>query len=488
MLTLRFNAPVLARVSILGALLLLVVLVALPFASNRTPAFTLLLGCTALIACASAWVQVWHPTPDEFPGRASRWGWVVAVLLFVPLGVGFAQAVGWLDTADVHATRLHNHHAALYGLAFVAVLVLVRTTDQLMWLLGAVFAAGILQSVIAILLFSAGSEYVFQGVRVHHGDRATGTFANPDQLANYLGLTMAAGFGLVLAGWKRATGTAPRGWRGSASVVVAFILSPRMLVRLLLVLGVITLVLTRSRMGNAAFFLVVPVVGLLLMWRSREMRKASAVLVISLLVVDVVVVGQWVGLARVVDRLERTEIARTPPTGAEVPAGDAHHYVVAPPPREETLEQRVQAARDLWHAVEQRPWAGWGAGTFFVIFPQFRSSEAHVGWNYPHVHSDYVEIAAELGLPTLLALAVAWLATLVRCVQLLSDRSSPPVRGLAAGAAVAMLFVFVHVWVDFHLHITANAYTLTVLMAAVWAAPGPAPARRPNAVRKSGKP
>ena len=45
------------------------------------------------------------------------------------------------------------------------------------------------------------------------------------------------------------------------SVSGAFILSPKMRLRLLLVVMVIALVLTRSRMGNAAFFAAMLIVG-----------------------------------------------------------------------------------------------------------------------------------------------------------------------------------------------------------------------------------
>ena len=63
----------------------------------------------------------------------------------------------------------------------------------------------------------------------------------------------------------------------------AFILGPKMRLRLLLVVMVIALVLTRSRMGNAAFFAAMLIVGSIAIVLARKTAPKTIALIASLL-------------------------------------------------------------------------------------------------------------------------------------------------------------------------------------------------------------
>ena len=320
------------------------------------------------------------------------------------------------------------------------------------------------------------------GTLLNTQGRATGTFANFDHLANFLTLCLAAGIGLMLTQLGRSDRPRGRNWQQRLHAGLGFMLSAKMLLRLLLVLMVVALVLTRSRAGNGVFLAAVLLLGLWVFATSRQWRRPAALLVVSLLVVDVVVVGQWVGLDKVVKRLEATELALQQAEAASAAAGAAAAVVTPtalppnmrrpPPRREETLEERWYAARDALQLVLQRPWTGHGAGSFYVVFPGAKS-EVFGGYPYrwDHAHSDYVEIAADTGLPGLALLAAVFLATFGRALALVTDRQPPQTRGVAAGVLMGLVCALCHSLVDFNLQIYANAMVLTVLSALVWSIP-----------------
>lgn len=84
------------------------------------------------------------------------------------------------------------------------------------------------------------------------------------------------------------------------------------------------------------------------------------------------------------------------------------------------------AAMDM---VQARPWTGWGPGTWLDIYPRFRypAEFEHLS----HAHSVYLHLAAEYGLPML----VAFLAMVVSVVR----RAVRAVRQGPDGAQVAAL-------------------------------------------------
>ena len=87
-------------------------------------------------------------------------------------------------------------------------------------------------------------------LRSQGGASAHGSFCEPRSPGGYLVMCLSVGLGLLisnLTGKSRAAGSS------SSATSIAWILSPRMLLRLALVVMVIALVLTHSRMGNTRF-------------------------------------------------------------------------------------------------------------------------------------------------------------------------------------------------------------------------------------------
>lgn len=445
---------------VFGLFLALVVTVSLPLASNR-PWSAALLGSAICLLCAFAMGSRVARGQRLLPTSAAA---LPAVLLAVFALWVAMQLAPWGHSEEPFRTRQYLVRCLAYGAGLWLVLMLCTSERRRLALLAAVVAGGVVQALLAIVLFSSRAQYEFLGHSFFQGARANGTFANPDHLAQYMALTLSAGIGLMLA---QLGGRSVRvqGWRGALLAGLNFMMSRKMLLRLLLVILVITLVLTRSRMGNAAFFIGLLVLAGAVAWRSAHLRKPALLLVASLLVVDIIVVGQWVGLDKVVQRLKATDIR------VEEPATLGISALPQPgqPRREETLEERLRAAEDTMKAVAQRPVAGWGGGSFYVVFPSFKGPD--LVWRYDHTHMDYIEIATDTGLVGLALLGAAFAATAVRVMRLLNDRQSTHTRGVAAGVGMALLCAFIHAWVDFNLQITANALTLTLLLALPWTLP-----------------
>lgn len=476
------------------ALLAMLVWAPLPLASNRAWALSLLAMalCTLLLAvllsnwlaaCAAAGSSRGTSTQDA--GKRSQsavWAWPLGLLAahaalvasqLLPLGDTLVSLLAPGDeglrtiSVDPFSTRLYLLACLGYLAGFWLVLLLVKNEKRLRWLALAVVTSGALQAILATYLMSKREGYEFLLLPFPPGDRAMGTFANTDHLAGYMHLCLAMGLGLLL-GSVDGEGRAPVGWRQNLVAFLHFMMSKKMLLRLVLVTMVIALVLTRSRGGNAAFLLALLLTGALCAWRSPKLRRMATILVLSMLVVDLLVVGQWVGLDKVVQRLEGTSVQQPKP-GAD--AAVAATGVARPSAsREESLEERLVAARYALAMVNERPWLGFGGGTFYTAFPRFKG-EHPLGF-YDHAHNDYVEVASDTGLLGLALLLALALSAFCRTLRALGDHSPPLTRGMAAGVLMAIMSMGIHSVVDFNLQVPANALSFAVVLALAWCLPG----------------
>ena len=261
-------------------------------------------------------------------------------------------------------------------------------------------------------------------------------------------MCLSIGVGLMLSRLSETTRPAMT-WKAHMVNMIDFMLSPKMRLRLMLVVIVIGLVLTRSRMGNAAFFVALLVVGVVAIVLARKTAPKTIALIASLVIIDVLVVGTWVGLEKVVERIQETQV------------------MVADGGQSESIEARTEAARTALALVQDFPIVGSGGGSFYNLFLSYRT--AQYGYSYvDHTHNDYVEIASDYGLVGLSILGVLVALTLWKVLQVLAKRKSVLPRGLAFGVAMAIVALLAHSTVDFNLQIPANALTMVVSLALGW--------------------
>lgn len=418
-----------------------------PLASNRAWALGLLaLAMLSLLVVTVLRTALRGHSVAERLG-AGRWPLACLLLYAGWIACQYTGLGGLFVTADRFNTLQYLLATLTYAAAFALVLLLVRGERRTLWLMGALVVVGVLEGLVAIGLFASQATHIYLFMPYQQGARAMGTFANFDHLAAFMEMCISIGIGLMLARMNYGESESPNR-RQRVVALLKFLLSGKMLVRLMLVIMVITLVLTRSRMGNVAFFTSLLLVGALGMLSNPRLRRNALWLVLSLIVVDVVIVGQWVGIDRVVERLQNTAVATDEARG------------------EETVEQRAETPRQALGMVRERPLTGFGAGAFYTVFPRFKSADKEGYWN--HAHSDYVQIAAETGLVGLGLLATVVLLTIGRIARFWNERESRLNRGVVFGVAMAISCMLIHCWVDFIFQIPANALVFSVLLALVW--------------------
>jgi hypothetical protein len=162
------------------------------------------------------------------------------------------------------------------------------------------------------------ASWCYQGLNTGSSSRslsakawATGTFINRNHLAGYLNLCLAAGIGLMIA---KLGGEATHTWRQWLRSVTRLLLGEKARLRIYLIIMVIALVLTRSRMGNTAFFagtLIVGTLGLLLM---RNAPRSTMLFLASVIALDLLIVGTWFGVDQVAQRISKPRSQPTPTT------------------------------------------------------------------------------------------------------------------------------------------------------------------------------
>ncbi|NHC07783.1 O-antigen ligase family protein [Azonexus fungiphilus] len=447
-------------------LLALLCWIPLPLGSNRTFAAAIVIVWAVLLLAGAAYA--WRNHGPALAERLRQFRWPVLLLgLFtlIPwlqilpwpaalIGAVSPEALAVWDgigpprfTLDPHQTQFYAALSFAYWAIFVVALLCVRSNRRLDTLALVIVGSGVFQAIVGALLFSFGAKYTMFFAEVVH-DRVRGTFVYHNHMAGYMELCLSVGIGLMLA--RLGNDSTPLGhWRSRLRGGIDFMLSPKMVLRLMLVIMVIALVLTRSRMGNGGFFAAMIVVGLLYIALSRKTAPKAVLLIASLIVIDVVVIGTWVGLEKVVSRVQETTM--TTEGGG----------------REESVELRLSAARHAMDMSLDFPVLGTGAGSFYGTYLRYRTPRE--GY-FDHAHNDYVEIAADFGLPGLAVLGAFVALTLAAGVRVLVRRRSSLPRGIAFGSLMAMVALIIHSWVDFNLQIPANAATLLVIMAMAWCA------------------
>ena len=242
--------------------------------------------------------------------------------------------------------------------------------------------------------------------------------------------------------------------------MAAFLMSPVFRVRLWIVLLVVVLVMTRSRTGNAAFFMALIAGGLLWFSVSRQASGKVLVLFVSFVLVDVIVVADYFGLDRLIERFEQsvTVLSSAGPNGLPVPRRDVG---------------RVVAAEDTWRMWQDNFITGTGAGTFPYVYnfgdrrgsAPYRSVET-LTFNY--AHNDYLEIGAEYGAVGFGLLTTAVVLSVYQGLVAIRKRKGNTLPALSLGCIIGVISLLIHGVADGNLQIPSNARWFVVLLSLLW--------------------
>ena len=467
------HAPVFERLS-LGLLLTLILWAPFPLGSNRAWAWGLLEA--GLFVSGIFWILGWmrgeFRTPEvlarAWPGFAVLGVWLIYLTIYwapLPPAIvglvspearklyslveGYGASVAYLSV-DPNASFVFWLKSCAYAVTFFLVIALCRDRGRLRMVAYTLVLSGLIQAVYGGLMHLAGENFVVFGATVTHASQASGGFVNRNHLAGFLEISLAVGIGLMIADLEDA---GQRTWRRFVRDLASVVLSRKAPLRIFLIVMVVGLVMTRSRMGNTAFFASLLVAGAIGLVLSRHATRSTVVLLASLIVMDIFIVGAWFGVEKTVQRIEETT--------------------------KRDVEERVDPSGQALAIFRDFPAVGSGAGTFYTAFSRYRSEDILPFFEF--VHNDYVQFLTDTGAIGICIIGLFALMPLGAGILAQAWRRDPLARGMGFAVVMGVVALGIHSTVDFNLQIPANAFAFMILLAFGWLSLflGRSPGRRP---------
>lgn len=335
-----------------------------------------------------------------------------------------AQTSTFYFSLDPGQSAISFFKLLAYFCLFICTLMLVNDEKRIRLLLTTMVAAGTLQAIYGALevLLGAEQSLVF-GLDVK--DVATGSFVYKNHYANFLMMCLAAGIGLMVTSLQKDQMNSPKDWMRSMATAM---LGSKALVRISLAIMVIALVMSRSRMGNTAFFVSMTIVGLMALLLVKQRSKGLTILIISMFVIDLVIVSAWFGLEKVQQRLAETSLQQ---------------------------ESRDEVIRDALPMVLDFPLTGTGAGSFYSTFPAYKTTDVHSF--YDQAHNDFLQMTIEYGVPGAGILAILVCFAFYKSVRAMRKRRNSIFKGTSFACCMVIIGMLLHMTVDFPLQAFANA-------------------------------
>lgn len=355
--------------------------------------------------------------------------WILAGMLLFVLA-GFLA----LGTATNASYVLGNLLLMCFFLVFGWAVAQVAVSDvQVRRLLGAMLVAACIATLIAILQYAG----IFGDPALHPIRRVISTFGNRNYLGSFLGVLAIPSLALTLL--LRRAGARVAAWAGS---MLCF-LGPALVQQTGIVLSLIV---------GLVFVLVGVLVFGLGCYVRRHVRLVGTLTLAILL-------GLGVGLT----------LWRLKPFGVEATSSGP---IVAQLWESNSGETREVDWGTAWEMFKINPFTGVGLGNYKVDFLEYKTAflDSPAGAQYTspvnraaQAHNDYVQIAAELGVPgiaaTLLMLVLLCWSSWVRCRSIQDDARRMAYLLLLAGIVVGCA----HAVVSFPFHLPVTGLTLVTL-------------------------
>ena len=313
-------------------------------------------------------------------------------------------------------------------------LLMLESKERIKRIIWVIILAAALQATYGAIMVLTQLEWGFFIKKSTYLGKATGTFINRNHFAGYMEMSLAIGIGFLLAHGKQSKGN----WRQKLRQGIETLLSAKIIMRLLLAIMVIALVLSRSRMGNSAFFASLLITGALALLLMKNKSRSTIILLGSLLIIDIAIVGTFFGVEKVAQRLQASS---------------------------STHESRDEVSRDTFNMWQQYPILGIGAGTYEHVYPSHKSPDIVSPRLYDHAHNDYLQFLVEYGVIAFSFMALAVGYCLIWAIQAMRLRHSNLHKGLGFGACMGIIAILIHSSVDYNLQIPANAYMFVFLLA-----------------------
>lgn len=447
--------------SVFYVLLVLLLWLPMPLASNRPWAWSLMEFSSFAMIIAIIYSHPIEQIKQQFkaylPLIVGVGGFVIyQIIQLIPLPQFLLKVVSFnsyliqktnLNPSDVSAwlpialDPIQAQISTLKGISYfcimLSVLILLNNFKRLKLLLLCIIIAGTFQAFYGAVVALSGAEVTpFLGLK--NSDTANGTFVYKNHFANFLMLTLSIGIGYLVATLDKNKLRA-KGY--SLAKFLQTLMSGKVALRIALALMVIAIVLSRSRMGNTAFFVALTITGIIAYKVMKYKSKSLMWLIISLLVIDTFILGAYFGLDKVKQRIEQTSMQ---------------------------TEQRDEVNVYSLDLVRVFPLTGTGGGSFYSTFPLVQGKDIKAF--YDHAHNDYIQFSTEYGLPATIWMGILVLYSLIISINAMVTRNSRFLRGVGFGTTMAIIGMLIHISVDFNLQAPANTAFFHVILALAWVA------------------
>lgn len=400
--------------------------------------------CGLLVFSVAAFgvVEVWSESLLEIGAAALLVLWVILAwrgdvgeIRWQRLGTPFLALIGLAlaqlllhGTAYSFATRTELLKLVAYFMVFFLVAQAFRSRSDMVTL-----AWFLVSFCFAVSLFGIIQHFTSQGTiywlrKLNAGGDPFGPYVNRNHFAGFVELTLPIGLALMVF----------RGVRRDVFPLAA----------LLTIVPVGALILSGSRGGIVAFAFEIGVLALIA--RSRRAVDGSRTVAIGIVVLVAVMLVVWLGAGKAIERFSEMR------------------------PGEPSIARRGTMLLDATHIFQKHPIAGAGLGTLETVYPTYET--AYDGLVVDHVHNDYVEGLAEMGiLGGACGLLFLWL--LFREARRTFEAEQGQFsRAIHAGGITGVAGLLFHSFLDFNLHIPANALLFLVLVYLATCQPLPAAA------------
>ncbi|TEW56165.1 O-antigen ligase domain-containing protein [Psychromonas sp. RZ22] len=389
----------------------------IPLGANRPWAW----GLIELLICINTLLICFCYRFNQIFERLKQVKIILGFIVLVQIWI-FMQWIGslypnlsFLNSLDPSQTEIALIKGITYCLFIINLTLLVERTERVKQLCLIIILSGLTQALYAIFLQYSGWEHSLLGFTI--SDRATGSFVYKNHLANYLVLCLSIVIGYLVGSLK---GINSISQREKLTVVIDTLLSPKWLIRISIIIMVIALIMTRSRMGNSAFFISLLFTSFLALVFMKHPPNTFKWLILSLVIIDILVVGAYFGIEKVKERLEATSFQ------AEI--------------RDDVVMDSIPYVQTYWLK-------GSGAGSFYSTFPTYQSAP-YSGF-YDHAHNEYFQFLGELGLILSLLLFALVVYVMWHSLTILRNSRSKFKQGLSFGVLMACIGMIMHCSVDF---------------------------------------
>ena len=245
------------------------------------------------------------------------------------------------------------------------------------------------------------------------GGNPFGPYVDRDHFAGFMELVVPVGMSLVV-------------FRGVRREQILF-------VGILTLVPATALILTASRGGIASFVFEVGLLAAMTRFHRRRFRGVT----VTVILLGVLASVAWLGAGTVLDRVRTSSIG------------------------ELSKDRRVTMVKSAWHMFLANPWVGTGLGTLVAVYPKYETF--YDGRIVDHVHNDYMEMLAEMGIAGGLC-GLAFLTMLFgQAIVRLKEEQSQFSQAVHTAGLVGCSGLLVHSFVDFNLHIPSNGLFFLVL-------------------------